>query len=161
MAIFSNGSDLIGLTEGEAIIEDSNAYEEACAAALLARQPDDVIQEFAMSEEAEQLVTEGKISRKTIMRLNKNDDLARRHKIAAYQIAKEKNDPLWQKLVKNRIKERELIDAIMKKYGAKGEMVAKKSQRAFISNKGTSASVKAAIDSRRDKELKAGKAGRL
>lgn len=162
MGIYSNGNDLIGVAEsGELVLENAEAYEEACAAALLSKQPDDVIREFAQSEECEALITEGKISRKTIMKLNKNDDLSRRRKIAAYQLAKEKNDPLWRKLVANRVKERELISAIMAKYGNRGEQVAKKSQRAFLSNKGTSASVKASIDRSREKELKAGKAGKF
>lgn len=161
MGIFANGSNVTGIADGELIIEDSQAYEEACAAALLARQPDEVINEFAHSPECEALITEGKISRKTIMKLNKNDDLSRRTKIAAYQLAKEHNDPLWTKLVKNRVKERELISAIMAKYGGRGEQVAKKSQRSFLSNHGPSASVKAGIDKSREKELNNGRAGKF
>lgn len=162
MGIFTNGNGIVGVGEnGDVIIEDTQAYEEACAAALLAKQPDDVINEFAHSEICEALITEGKINRKTIMKLNKNDDLSRRKKIAAYQLAKEHNDPLWRKLVANRIKERELINAIMAKYGSRGEQVAKKSQRAFLSNNGPSASVKAGIDKSRQKELEKGKAGKF
>ena len=44
-----------------------------------------------------------------MVRLSRQDDMARRVKIAAYQLAKDKKDPLWTKLVLNRVKERQLI----------------------------------------------------
>lgn len=160
MGIFNGSSDTGSIVEDVNSINDVEAYEETCATAFLAVQPDEVIREFASSEECQALITEGKLNRKTIMKLNKNDDLSRRSKIAAYQLAKEHNDPLWTKLVQNRIKERKLIDAIVAKYGSRAEMVAKKSQRNFVAGKGTSAHVKAAIDRTREKELAAGKAGR-
>jgi hypothetical protein len=161
MGVFASSSSINEGYDESSLLEDYNAYEADVAAAYLAQHDDETIQTFLASEECEMLIQEGKISRKTIMKLNKNDDLTRRKKQAAYQLAREHNDPLWTKLVKNRVKERELINAIMAKYGNKGEMVAKKSQRAFIAGKSPSAHVKSAIDKSRQKELAAGKAGRL
>lgn len=75
----------------------------------------------------------GRVSKKTIVRLNKNDDLSRRTTMAALQIARDKNDPLWQKLVSNRVLERKLLASISKKYGAKAGIVAKVAQREYLS----------------------------
>ena len=53
--------------------------------------------------------------------------------MAALQIARDKNDPLWQKLVSNRVLERKLLASISKKYGAKAGIVAKVAQREYLS----------------------------
>ena len=90
-------------------------------------------------ENADTLLEGKKVSRKTIVRLNKNDDLTRRTSMAALQLAKDNNDPLWQKLVKNRIQERKLLAAIKKKYGGKANAAARKGQRAYVSGQGTKA----------------------
>ena len=85
-------------------------------------------------ESADALLEAKKISRKTIVRLNKNDDLTRRTGMAALQLAKDNNDALWKKLVKNRIMERKLLAAIKKKYANKAQLAARKGQRAYVSN---------------------------
>jgi hypothetical protein len=88
-------------------------------------------------ESADALLEAKKISRKTIVRLNKNDDLTRRTGMAALQLAKDNNDTLWKKLVKNRIMERKLLAAIKKKYANKAQLAARKGQRAYVSGQGT------------------------
>ena len=90
----------------------------------------------ALFENADVLMESKKISRKTIVRLNKNDDLTRRTGMAALQLAKDNNDTLWKKLVKNRIMERKLLAAIRKKYANKAQLAARKGQRAYVSNTG-------------------------
>ena len=90
----------------------------------------------ALFENADVLMEAKKISRKTIVRLNKNDDLTRRTGMAALQLAKDNNDTLWKKLVKNRIMERKLLAAIRKKYANKAQLAARKGQRAYVSNIG-------------------------
>lgn len=87
-------------------------------------------------ESSDALLEAKKISRKTIVRLNKNDDLTRRTGMAALQLAKDNNDALWKKLVKNRIMERKLLAAIKKKYANKAQLAARKGQRAYVSNQG-------------------------
>lgn len=87
-------------------------------------------------ESSDVLLEAKKISRRTIVRLNKNDDLTRRTGMAALQLAKDNNDNLWQKLVKNRIMERKLLAAIKKKYANKAQLVARKTQRDYVSGQG-------------------------
>lgn len=91
------------------------------------------VEKKAMLEEGVLLEAKGKISRKTIVRLNKNDDLTRRTTMAALQLSKDANDNLWKALVANRIKERKLLAAIKKKWGPKAGIVAKKAQKDYIS----------------------------
>ena len=88
-------------------------------------------------ESADILMEANKISRKTLVRLNKNDDLTRRTGMAALQLAKDNNDPLWRKLVKNRIVERKLLAAIKKKYANKAQIAARKGQKMYVSGQGT------------------------
>lgn len=76
------------------------------------------------------------IGNKTIVRLNKNDDLSRRTSMAALQLSKDANDNLWKKLVKNRIQERKILAQIRKKWGSKAEIVAQKAQREYLKNGG-------------------------
>ena len=88
-------------------------------------------------ESADVLLESRKVSQRTIVKLNKNDDLTRRTSMAALQLAKDNNDSLWKKLVKNRITERKLLAAIRKKYASKAQLVARKTQRAYVSGQGT------------------------
>ena len=83
-------------------------------------------------EQADVLLESKKISRKTIVKLNKNDDLTRRTHLAALQKAKEMGDADWEALRKNRIKERQLLDRIYKKYANKVKRDAIKSQKRLI-----------------------------
>ena len=87
-------------------------------------------------EEADVLMEAKKISRRTIVKLNKNDDLTRRTGMAALQLAKDNHDALWNKLVKNRIQERKLLAAIKKKYADKAQIVARQGQRMYVSGQG-------------------------
>lgn len=75
---------------------------------------------------------EAKMAKKTIMRLNKNDDLTRRSNLASLIMARNANDPLWKKLALNRVKERQLRTAIFNKYGHKAQTIAKRSQQKHL-----------------------------
>lgn len=95
--------------------------------------PQEKIEEFCKPNGVgEELVTEGKISKKTIVRLNKQDDLTRRKKIMALNLAKEANDPLYAKAIMYRQKYRECIAKIEQKYGNKAERLAKKAQQEYL-----------------------------
>lgn len=96
-------------------------------------------EKMELLENADVLMEANKISRKTIIKLNKNDDLTRRTGMAALQLAKDNNDALWKKLVKNRIMERKLLAAIKKKYANKASIAAKKGQKMYVSGQGTKA----------------------
>ena len=113
-------------------LANPNAYTDALICAEASRLSQDERVAFAESEEAQALLEKQMISRRTLVRLSKKDDLARRVKMAAFQIAKQKKDPLWTKLVKNRVIERALIKKIVQKYNNQAVRVARKSQVEYI-----------------------------
>ena len=118
-------------------IEASFAHPERITECLIvdevSKLPTETIQEFCKpGGVGEQLVQEGKMRRKTLVRLSKKDDLERRTSMMNIQLAKDNNDILWRKLVKNRQQKHDLIDAIDKKYGHRGARLAKKSQNEFL-----------------------------
>lgn len=118
----------------ESVFEEMNpnALTESFIYAEMSKLPQEERKAFAESDEAQALLERKMITRKTLVRLSKNDDLARRVKMAAFQIAKEKKDPLWTKLVKNRVIERALIKKIVQKYGNQATRMAKISQREYL-----------------------------
>ncbi len=111
---------------------DMDAYNETCLFMELASLPEEDRKAIAESEEAAILEAKGKISRKTIIRLNKKDDMERRTSAAAYQLAKDANDPLWGKLVKALNMKKMYKEKILKKYGVKAQRVAKQSQKDYL-----------------------------
>lgn len=114
-------------------LEDSvNAVTESMIYADLVQLPQEEIQEFCESAEAQALMEKAVLNKKTLVRLSKKDDLARRVKQAAYQIAREKKDPLWVKLVKTQMMKRKLVAAIMKKYQNPAMRLARASQIEYI-----------------------------
>lgn len=111
---------------------DMDAFNETCVFMELASLPEKDRIAVAESEEAAILEAKGKISRKTIIRLNKKDDMERRTSAAAYQMAKDANDPDWIKLVKALDMKKKYKSKILKKYGVKAQRVAKQSQRDYL-----------------------------
>ena len=127
-------------TSGNNIIDeefkDPSILEEVMIADEVSRLPEDKIKEFCEAGGVgETLVQEGKLIKKSLVRLRKQDDLTRRTKMGALLLAKEKNDPLYAKLVKNRLQKKELVSKIMKKYGTKGQRVAKQAQSEYLHGK--------------------------
>lgn len=90
----------------------------------------------ALFESAEIALLEKKniTNHKTMVRLNKNDDISRRTTMAALQLAKDNNDPLWNALKINRIKERKLLGSIEKKYNSRALKVARIGQKEYLKN---------------------------
>ena len=128
---------VFGNIVGEPITESELPYGflEACIVDEVSHLSDEKIQEFCQSPEAEALVEAGVMRKKTLVRLSKKDDFSRRRTMAAFTIAREKKDPLWSKLVKNRVQERKLIGEIVKKYGGKADRVAKVGQKEYLKQK--------------------------
>jgi hypothetical protein len=89
-------------------------------------------------------------NKKTLVRLNKNDDISRRTTMAALQLAKDNNDPLWKALKINRIKERKLLAAIEKKYNSRAQKVARIGQKEYLKNVNKPKMLKASDISHRD-----------
>lgn len=128
---FDNERARASVLEGE--LKNPQELEQAIVYAELNRRLDDSNREaFLASEACKEIKEAGLVSKKTLIRLSKADDIRRRRKMAAFQIAKEKNDPLWKALVKNRIRERALIKGIMQKYHSTAERSAKVAQRAYL-----------------------------
>lgn len=124
----NTNKDIVG-TELEASV---NAVTESMIYADLVQLPQEEIQEFCESAEAQALMEKAVLNKKTLVRLSKKDDLARRVKQAAYQIAREKKDTLWVKLVKTQMVKRKLVTAIMKKYQNPAMRLARASQIEYI-----------------------------
>lgn len=142
MGIYSSKNiDDVNVTEGldldcseEELVE---ATIEAMIADDLAKMTKAQLEMFLNSEELKALDEEssslvGNIGKKTIVRLDKNDDMERRIGMAALNIAKENRDPLWIQLAKNRQKEKKLLNQINKKYEMKATKVAKKAQKSYM-----------------------------
>lgn len=130
MGMFSTGM----ITESiETAFSDPNAIISQMIEMEVSQLPQEKIEEFcAPGGVGETLVQEGKLYKKTLVRLSKKDDLSKRKKMIALNLARENNDPLWDKLALNRVKERELISKIMAKYGNKSQKLAVKAQKDFL-----------------------------
>lgn len=130
MAFFVENHDIDDVMLDEEF--DMDAYNETCLFMEMMQMPYEDRKAIAESEEAAVLEAKGMIGRKTIVRLKKDDDITRRTSAAAYQMAKDAHDPLWQKLVFHMGKKNEFKQKILKKYSAKANRVAKKSQKDYL-----------------------------
>lgn len=130
MGVFTTGTIIESISS---MFKNPNAVFESSLMMEAMNWTDEQIKEFcAPGGLGEELVSEGKLSKKTIMRLSKKDDLSRRTKKMCLDLARENDDPLWDQLAKNRIKERELIAKIVHKYNSKGSRLAVQAQKDFI-----------------------------
>lgn len=111
---------------------DPEAFNEAVFITELLALPEDEFNSIMESEGMRVLEEKGVFNRKTIVRLKKDDDLNRRDMMAALQLAKEADDPLWERLAVNRVKERDLLGKIKKKYASKAAKVAKQQQKDYM-----------------------------
>ena len=130
MGIFSGG--VITESVEDVFANPDSIYEQMIMMEATSWTDEQIAEFCAPGGIGEELVSEGKISKKTIVRLSKKDDLSRRKKQMCFNLARENNDPLWDKLAANRVKERELIAKIVQKYGNKGQKLAIQSQKDFI-----------------------------
>ena len=117
--------------EGGGII-DMKALQGYLFEAACLGMPEDARHEYLESAEVQQAVNEGSLDRKSIMYLNKQDDLTRRVKLACLAKAKEENSPEWQQLRKVHAKRKELLSKIAVKYTPRVQQNAIKAQRAML-----------------------------
>lgn len=130
MALFENG---IVQPTIENTIQNKEEFEQLMIACEIAEMDKETLEEFCERDGlGEYLVTEGKLKNKTLIRLSKKDDLSRRKKMVAYQMAKEKNDPAWAKFIKYRTLARKEEEKMFKKYESKAERVAKEGQKKWM-----------------------------
>lgn len=96
------------------------------------------LQEFCAPGGALDALCEAKVAKKyaknTIVRMSKTDDLDRRTMLVAMQMAKEAGAAEWEKLVKNRIIEKELLSKIKTRFGHQAERVAIAAQKEYVKN---------------------------
>ena len=112
----------------------ASLYISECIFDELSGLPDERKQEFINSNEAAQMIEEGLIGKNTLVRLSKTDDLSRRIKLAALQIAEDKEDKLFEKWQYFRSKVKEYEDKIADKYSMKSTRMAKIAQRDYLKN---------------------------
>lgn len=129
MSIFGNSNTFLESDLNKSELLESYIYDE------ISKLDQETIQEFVHSQQAQAMVEAGIIGKKTLVKLSKVDDLERRIGMAALQLAKDKSDPLFDKLVKVRVKEKELLDQINNKYINKATQVAKIGQKDYLKNK--------------------------
>lgn len=127
--------DTRGIVNTEPIsemVKDFDAYQEGCI--YLEMMDLSVEDRAALMETPEFLALEAKglIGKRTIVKLKKEDDLERRETMAAFELARDMADPLWDKLAANRVKERELISRIKAKYKNKATIIAMNTQKDYI-----------------------------
>jgi hypothetical protein len=118
--------------EGGEGISDTAAFLEALIVDRVASMNEAERNEYMNSEEFKYLEEAGVVGRKAIVRMSKQADLDRRVMLAAMQMAREKGDNDFELLRKNRIKERQLLDRIYKKYNNMVRRDAKKAQQKLI-----------------------------
>lgn len=113
-------------------ISQMNELLESAIVEHVSMMNDDERKAYLNSDEFHQLEEAGIVGRRSVVRMTKYDDLTRRIHLAALQKAKEVGDADWELLRKNRVKERQLLDRIYKKYANKVKRDAIKSQKRLI-----------------------------
>lgn len=129
MGIYSEeyNDDLFGL--------DKNALIEAFLIDDLTHNySEDTIKEFCAEGGIGEALVEAKVlsSKRTLVRLSKESDLERRKVASAIMMAKSKNDPLYNKLIKYNMLRKQTRAKIMSKYGTKAAHVAVQGQKEYI-----------------------------
>lgn len=109
-----------------------NKVYECMMSEALNKMSDEARSAVLESEEFEIIAEAKKFKKKTIVKLNAKDDLARREAQAAIIIAGERNDPLYDKLALNRVQEKKLLKMIHSKYKNQARKAAKEAQRDYV-----------------------------
>lgn len=125
MGIYSESHDEI----------DMNALVEAFLIDDLAHNySQETIQEFCAPGGIADALIEAKVlsGKRSVTRLSKDADFDRRRTIAAIQIARAKNDPLYTKLCKAQLLRKQYKAKIVEKYGSKANKIALQGQKEYI-----------------------------
>lgn len=124
--------EAIGVVDESSGVQDEAALMESIFESAVASMPEEDRNAYLQTDEVKAALEAGVIGKRTIVRLSKMDDLSRRIKLAALQKAKEENAAEWKQLRLNRIKERQLLNKIMARFGTRVRTSAQKSQRALL-----------------------------
>ena len=93
---------------------------------------DDEKDEFINSDECKEMIEAGILSEASVVYLDRGGDLNRRITLAALQLAKDKGDPLYKKLVGVAQKRKGILAQLRQKYGVNAKKTAKVAQRELI-----------------------------
>lgn len=117
----------------EGSLKNPHQFRDAVLFEHLSALPNEKIKEFVSSKEAKFMLSEGHMSPDVIDRLNEamaND--TRMLKLTVCHMAKENNDPLWEALVKCRLEERSIMNAIVERYADEGSAIAESAKQTFV-----------------------------
>lgn len=90
---------------------------------------------FVESHLADTLVNEAKMRKRTIHRIGQMDDLKRRTALAAIEMGKAHNDPLYKKYRVAKRKSKVLLKQLIQKYQSRAGRAAKLYQKDYIRNR--------------------------
>lgn len=93
---------------------------------------DEEKEEFVNSNECKEMIEAGILSEASVVYLDKGGDLNRRITLAALQLAKDKGDPLYKKLVFVAQRRKGILSQLRQKYGVNAKRTAKVAQRELI-----------------------------
>lgn len=117
--------------DGSGII-DQDALMENMLVDEINRMSDAEFEAYTESSEFNNLVEAGVLGRRSLVKMNRKDDLRRRIHLASIQMAREQGDADWEALRKNRINERRLLKKIYTKYQNRVRRNAMQSQKRLI-----------------------------
>lgn len=117
--------------DGSGII-DQDALMENMLVDEMNRMSDAEFEAYTESSEFNNLVEAGVLGRRSLVKMNRKDDLRRRIHLASIQMAREQGDADWEALRKNRINERRLLKKIYTKYQNRVRRNAMQSQKRLI-----------------------------
>ena len=117
--------------DGSGII-DQDALMENMLVDEMNRMSDAEFEVYTESSEFNNLVEAGVLGRRSLVKMNRKDDLRRRIHLASIQMAREQGDADWEALRKNRINERRLLKKIYTKYQNRVRRNAMQSQKRLI-----------------------------
>lgn len=124
--------DLSEGLEGSYHIVDPAALQEAMYMDQLDRMSDAEYNDYIKSDEYKMMCEAGLSGRRSIVKMNRQDDLTRRIHLASIQAAREQGDSDWEALRKNRVRERQLLKKIYQKYSNKVRRDAIQNQKRLI-----------------------------
>lgn len=93
---------------------------------------DEEKEEFVNSDECKEMIEAGILSESSVVYLDRGGDLNRRITLAALQLAKDKGDPLYKKLVFVAQRRKGILSQLRQKYGVNAKRTAKTAQRELI-----------------------------
>ena len=117
--------------DGSGII-DQDALMENMLVDEMNRMSDAEFEAYTESSEFNNLVEAGVLGRRSLVKMNRKDDLRRRIHLASIQMAREQGDADWEALRKNRINERRLRKKIYTMYQNRVRRNAMQSQKRLI-----------------------------